>query len=305
MKMLAPTRRPKPSEEGYVLVAVIFMVAILVLTLATAAPKIAKEIQRDREVETMHRGKQYRRAIQLYYRKFNRYPPNVDALVKTNEIRFLRKKYIDPTTGKEEWKPVLFGMNKAPMAMGFFGQALGGSTIAGTGPSGGNGLQGAQGSNSLFNNSSTNTPNGTNGTNGPNGAGSDPNNPGANGTNGTSAPDSNSGSSAFGQTGQSFGGAGIVGFEPNSPKESILVYKKKTHYIEWEFTYDPISEQMTMQGGNMGNNGLNGQPASSTTTPVGGSGFGNNSSFGNNSNSGSFGSNSNAGSNGSSPQPTQ
>ena len=60
----------------------------------------------------MHRGKQYRRAIQLYYRKFHAYPPNVDALVKTNEIRFLRKKYIDPMTGKDDWKPILYGQNK-------------------------------------------------------------------------------------------------------------------------------------------------------------------------------------------------
>ena len=81
---------------------------------------------------------QYRRAIQLYYRKFHAYPPNVDALVKTNNIRFLRKKYIDPITGKDDWKPIMFGQNKAPTAMGFFGQPLAGTTIAGIGPSGGN-----------------------------------------------------------------------------------------------------------------------------------------------------------------------
>jgi type II secretory pathway pseudopilin PulG len=113
MKTL-PTRRPRPSEEGYILVAVIFMLAILILSLAVAAPGIKKEIQRDRELETMHRGKQYARAIKLYYKKFGSYPPSVDALVKTNEIRFLRKKYIDPTTGKGEWKIIRFGQNKVP-----------------------------------------------------------------------------------------------------------------------------------------------------------------------------------------------
>ena len=105
-------------------------------------PASPASIQRDREVETFHRGMQYRRAVQLYYRKFHAYPPNADALVKTNEIRFLRKKYIDPMTGKADWKPVMYGQNKTPTAMGFFGQPLSGNatTIAGVGPSGGNGL---------------------------------------------------------------------------------------------------------------------------------------------------------------------
>jgi type II secretory pathway pseudopilin PulG len=141
MMSAAPSRRVKPSEEGYILVAVMIMVALLIISMAVAVPKVASDIQRDRELETYHRGMQYRRAIQLYFRKFQRYPPNVDALVKTNEIRFLRKKYIDPTTGKDDWKPVLFGQNKTPMAMGLFGQPLGGigfggGVLAGTGPAG-------------------------------------------------------------------------------------------------------------------------------------------------------------------------
>jgi len=99
------------------LVVVIFMLAMLILSLSIAIPRVRESIQRDREEETMRRGKQYIRAVQLYYKKFNAYPPNVDALVKTNNIRFLRKKYVDPTTGKDEWKPILFGQNKTPQAM--------------------------------------------------------------------------------------------------------------------------------------------------------------------------------------------
>ena len=116
------------------LVAVIFMMALLVIAMSVAAPKIARSIQRDRELETMHRGKQYARAVKLYYKKFGAYPPNVDALVKTNEIRFLRKKYLDPMTGKDDWKPVHYGQNKAPTAMGFFGQPLTGAGMGGGGP---------------------------------------------------------------------------------------------------------------------------------------------------------------------------
>jgi type II secretory pathway pseudopilin PulG len=72
-----PIRRRKSSEEGYMLVVVIFMLAILMLSMTAAVPVIKKEIQRDREIETMHRGKQYARAVKLYYKKFGRYPQKV------------------------------------------------------------------------------------------------------------------------------------------------------------------------------------------------------------------------------------
>jgi type II secretory pathway pseudopilin PulG len=257
-----PIRR-NPSEDGYMMVAVIFLMALLVISLAVAAPQIKASIQRDREVETMERGKQYIRAVQLYYRKFHAYPPNIDALVKTQEIRFLRKKYIDPTTGKDEWKPIQFGQNKAPTAMGFFGQPLGGSSIAGTGPSGGNGLQGAtpMGSSQfgasqqggLFQNTTQADPNAQQGQ-----TGQDPN-----AANGTGASGSAAGGPGTGQTGQTFGGAGIIGFSPGSPKQSILVYKKKTHYNEWEFVYDPLNDQ---QGMGAAGAGLNGTPGTGTST---------------------------------------
>lgn len=287
-----------PSEQGYILLAAIFFLALLVISLAVAAPRVAKSIQHDRELEAFHRGMQYRRAIQLYYRKFHAYPPNADALVKTNEIRFLRKKYIDPMTGKDDWKPVLFGQNKTPAAMGFFGQPLSGNatTIAGVGPSGGNGLGGnngstgtptSGGSTSIFSSSdtdggststtgtagsgsgSTGENGGTSGTTGSTGAtASGTSSPGTSGSTGgtgtTSSGTNSSGGTGSGQTGQTFGGAGIIGFSPASPKQSILVYKKKNHYNEWEFTYDPISDMPTMSGGNTG---AVGQPASNTSNP--------------------------------------
>ncbi len=176
-------RQPNPSEEGYILVAVIFMMAILILSLAIAVPRVRESIQRDREEETMQRGKQYIRAVQLYYRKFNAYPPNVDALVKTNNIRFLRKKYVDPTTGKDEWKSIQFGQNKTPQAMGFFGQPLAAANGAGIGPSGGNtgtttGIGGTSSTTSsgLFNSSPTSSTDSGAGTTGQSGsAGTDAN----------------------------------------------------------------------------------------------------------------------------------
>jgi len=66
-----------------------------------------------------------------------------------------------------------------------------------------------------------------------------------------------------------------MGFEPASPKPSILVYKKKTHYNEWEFVYDPVAEQMMMQGGaNQGSNGLTNGTNGTGTGGTGTGGFG-------------------------------
>ena len=279
MMTLAPIRRSRPSEQGYTLVAVIILLALFTIALAVALPRVAKQIQRDRELETMQRGKQYIQGVRRYYRKFNAYPPNVDALVKpTNNIKFMRKKYADPTTGKEDWKPVLFGQNKAPTAMGFFGQPIGGSTVAGIGPGGANiglpGSSGLSGSSSVGQQTPSPDPNATQAqstdTSNPAGGSSAAQSGSATGptAGSTTGPSAGSapGSTIGSTTGKTFGGAGIIGFSPNSPKESIMVYKKKNHYNEWEFVYDPIAEQM-MQGGNAGTIG---QPASATTNPIGG-----------------------------------
>jgi type II secretory pathway pseudopilin PulG len=259
-------RQRKPAEEGYMLVVVIFILAILMLSLTVAAPVVKKEIQRDREVEMMHRGKQYARAVKLYYKKFGAYPPNMDALVKTNDVRFLRKKYVDMTTGKEEWKIIRVGQQKTPTT-GFFGQPLGAagataSPVAGATPIGGASLggPGSPGAGSSMFGSTSSGP-GTPPAPGDSTGGADATNP----------MSSSAGSPfASGLSGQSFGGMPIMGFSPNSPKESILVYKKKNHYNEWEFLYDPRSDLMTM-GGNQGNIG---QPIGGSTTPVGGGGIG-------------------------------
>lgn len=260
------------AEDGFILLTVIFLVALLVIAMSVAAPEIAKQIQRDREVETMQRGKQYIRAIQLYYRKFGAYPPNIGALVKTNNIRFLRKRYTDPITGKDDWKPIHWGQNKTPTAMGFFGQPLAGTTVAGVGPGGGNTASptgnGLNGGSSLFDSgNASGTDSST--TSATSAAGT----PGATGTAGGTTTGSNTGNgsspSGTGLSGQTFGGAGIIGFSPASPKESILVYKKKNHYNQWEFTYDPLQDQPVMQGNSAGNSGINGQPASSSSSPFG------------------------------------
>jgi len=290
------------------------MVVLVALSLAVAAPKVAADIERDREIELQHRGMQYRRAIQLYYRKFQAYPPNMEALVKTSEIRFLRKRYVDPATGKDEWHLIHFGENKTPTAMGFFGQPLAGSTLAGVGPggvgqnlgtpmnsafgsngstAGGSGFGGSSsgfGSNSGFGSSGglsggssfgssgnsafggNSTTSGTSSTD----PGTSTGTTGATGTNTTggtgtdtsstsSSSTSSTSTSAFGGGNQTFGGGGIIGVESTSAKATILEYKKKKHFNEWEFVYDPAQERQTLSN-NIGIGQPVGGPGNSGST---------------------------------------
>ncbi|HJT89592.1 MAG TPA: hypothetical protein VJ732_17105, partial [Bryobacteraceae bacterium] len=310
------------SEDGFTMVVVIFLLALFALAMAVAAPEMAKQIQLDREHETMERGKQYVRAIQLYYRKFHAYPPSIDALVDTNNIRFLRQKYKDPLTGKNDWRLIHFGQAKT-QTLGFFGKPLlgagtaGGSVLAGVGPSGGNtpangmgggaglgggsgigggsafgggsGIGGGMGSSfgggtgsafggsgssfggtgssfggggSMFGSSdSGNTGTTQGGTNGTTGAA---------GTAGSSGINNGSGTGLGGGMGaglgggdQSFGGAGIIGVAPpaENSKQSLMIFKKKDHYKDWEFVYDPLTDIKTMGGGLMGQQpgGMQGQ----------------------------------------------
>src|ERR1700759_286552 len=123
-------------ESGYILLAVLFMVALILIALAVAAPKIASDIRRDREDDLYHRGEQYKRAVKLYYKKFGRYPSSIDQLENTNNIRFLRKRYVDPMTGKDDWKIIHFGEAHVK-AMGLFGQPIQNTGTAGSSMLGG------------------------------------------------------------------------------------------------------------------------------------------------------------------------
>src|SRR5271170_7809520 len=134
--------RAPASEDGFVLIGVLFLVVVILIMLAMAAPKIATSIKRDKELELYHRGMQYTRAIKLYYKKFGHYPTTLDQLENTNNIRFLRKKYTDPFTGKADWRLIHVGEAKV-VPTGLFGQPMG---VAGAGNSGTPGSNGQSGS---------------------------------------------------------------------------------------------------------------------------------------------------------------
>src|SRR5215470_4334365 len=144
-------RTRQTAEQGYVLLTLLLMMAVMAIAAATIVTSMKFEIQRDREEEMIHRGSQYARAIRAYYKKLGRYPATIENLENTNQMRFLRKRYKDPITGKE-FKLLHFGEVK----MGLAGVAgMGGGVIPGASTIGTNGTLTPNGaSNSTFSNNS-------------------------------------------------------------------------------------------------------------------------------------------------------
>jgi len=217
-------RCSRPGEQGFLLLACIFLIAIMLLALSIAAPRVAWGIRHEREVESTHRAQQYVRGIQLYYRKFGHYPTSIDQLKNTNNIRFLRKEYPDPMTGKPDWRLIHLGESKTTIK-GFFGEPLAGLPGSSTGLgsissmlSNTNGASGSTGSTSAFSSSPTS---------------------GASGATGSTGSQSSTDATTFS------GSAGpIVGISSVATGGSIIVVRDQTTYQTWEFTYDPRVEQL-------------------------------------------------------------
>src|SRR5207245_983626 len=105
----ATISRRRDSESGYALLLVFAMAAAVAIMLYIELPRVAFELQRNKEQLLIERGEQYQRAIQLYFRKFKKYPARLEELESTNNIRFLRRRYADPMTGKTEWRLIHIG----------------------------------------------------------------------------------------------------------------------------------------------------------------------------------------------------
>ncbi len=96
----------KKGERGFALLIVFLLAAAIALMLYRQMPRVAFESERDKEQLLIDRGEQYKRAIYLYYQVNKRYPARIEDLENTNDKRFLRRRYIDPFTGKNEWRLV-------------------------------------------------------------------------------------------------------------------------------------------------------------------------------------------------------
>jgi type II secretory pathway pseudopilin PulG len=243
-------RRARHSpEQGYVLLMLLLMMAVMGIVAATMVTSLKFEMQRDREEEMIHRGVQYSRAIRAYYKKFGRYPATIENLENTNQLRFLRKRYKDPLTGKD-FKPLHFGEVK----MGLAGMAgMGGTVLPGASTVGANGLT----QNGVASSGPGNNPFGNPNGYGQNGQNAPPQTPPntdssqtANSTSdsqttvsssgtGASSGGTSSDQSSSDQPVQTFGGLPIVGVASTSKATTIREFDKKKKYNEWSFLYDP------------------------------------------------------------------
>jgi type II secretory pathway pseudopilin PulG len=96
--------RPRRSQSGFALLLVFLMAAILAITLYMEIPRVAFQSQRNREQLLMERGEQYKLAIRRFMQVNKRWPASIDELESLNNRRFLRRRYKDPMTGKDEWR---------------------------------------------------------------------------------------------------------------------------------------------------------------------------------------------------------
>jgi len=258
----------KRKDSGYMLLFLMIAVAVLTIMMLGVARNYRRGIIRDREVEMMHRGDQYSRAIKRYYKKNGTYPTSIEQLEKANNIRYLRKRYKDPMSPDGAWKLVHL-TDITLKAGGGLAPAAGIGTQTAFGAAGSSAFGQTNSASPSSNTSGTSQ--GINGvTSGTTGAGTTA--PGSTGTGttdtgtsagtttaGTTDTGTNSGATTLTGTttatggtgtsnnaatgGQVLGGGAVLGVVSKMKAEGIHSFGDKTKYNEWFFIYDPTQDR--------------------------------------------------------------
>jgi type II secretory pathway pseudopilin PulG len=233
MKPLSAIRASRRVQSGYSLLLIMFFVTALLIAAAAAAPNLLTQGRREREEEMVWRGRQYARAVKLYYRKNGRFPQSMEDLVKPKgDVRFLRKEYRDPMNRDDgTWRLIYVGPN---------GQLIGSMK-----PQAAIQLTGLQPQQPR-----------------PPGAAAPP--PDAGRQPGEQQPSSTTPVSATPPAveGQIFG-ANIIGVGSKVRRTSLRIYDGASNYIEWEFIWDPTKDAIAVGAVPQ----QPGQPATGTVTP--------------------------------------
>jgi type II secretory pathway pseudopilin PulG len=249
MEMSANHQLGQKRERGYILIILLLAVALSAIFALTWVQKIEFQIKRDQEEELIHRGVQYSRAVKRYFKKFGRYPTKIEDLENTNNLRFLRKRFKDPITGKD-FKPLRF----TDVRTSFNSPGAGLTPVSQMNAARQNGLNSpfmSQGGVTSTSQASGTTSNGTNsGDQSDAAGGATPSDvskadqqvsqsPQSNDNNGPASPPP----AGLAAGPQVFGGAGIVGVVSLSKLKTIREFNKKDHYNQWQFIYDPSSDR--------------------------------------------------------------
>lgn len=99
------------QERGSALLIVFLFAAMIAIMLYMELPVAAFEAERNKEQLLIDRGNEYAHAVKLFVKKFGMYPASIDQLENTNRMRFLRRRFKDPLTGKDDWRLLHAGPN--------------------------------------------------------------------------------------------------------------------------------------------------------------------------------------------------
>ncbi len=310
MKPNSSTIRLSDTKMAFCCSAFLFMILLIMIALAIAAPKMAESIRRDKEEETIHRGKQYARAIQMYYTKYGRYPNThrpadedeqsafpAQALSRSDDrqgrlahhpqwraegtdhglvrpgsaaerdhsYRADHRALVPEPRARLDLRHRLDRPGSSGGTLGSGGSSLGSSSGSGFGSSGssfGSGSStspfGANSGSGFGNSGSSTSPIGGTDSSSGSGFGSSSWNRGNRRplapaerpvrTISVACKRPGAAAAALVHRGQRSGGAPIVGVGLLDKRTSIKVYRKQTHYNQWEFVFDPNQSIMDAAG---------------------------------------------------------
>jgi len=247
------------GQSGYAFLLAVFLVASILLFAAAAVPSVLNEGRREREEDAVWRGKQYVRAIRLYYAKNGMLPQTLEDLTKPNaaNVHFLRKAYTDPTNRVDgTWRSIyvspsgqLIGsvryhnLQELTLAQ----QGLGVSTFSGT-------PDGAGASTQQQSGQQPSQQNGQQSGFGPSSGAQSAFGPQSGTQSGFGAPSglSQTGSGLSASSAQPSSvplepvdgpvlGANLIGVAGKTKVPSLLVYEGGKTYLQWEFIYNPLA----------------------------------------------------------------
>lgn len=98
----------RTTQRGFTYVGLLALVLMLGIFLARAGELASMSMRREREVQLLFVGHQYREAIARFYAQNHRYPLVLEELLGPTDVqpaaqRYLRRLYPDPMTGATDW----------------------------------------------------------------------------------------------------------------------------------------------------------------------------------------------------------